>query len=110
MPKYITFFSYTRESAQAMVGKPTDRAAAAKALVESVGGKLEAFYWMHGEHDGFFIAEFKDGATATAVALAAGSTGAITGVETHEIFDGAGQAKIMKTGKTALKAYEPPTA
>jgi hypothetical protein len=67
MPKYISFFSYTRDAVNAMIAKPSDRGAAAKALVESVGGKLECFYWMHGPHDGFFIADYK-----------AGSTGAVT--------------------------------
>src|SRR5437764_1209217 len=61
MPKYMCFFSYTREAGQAMIEKPTDRVAAAKALVESVGGKMEGFYWMHGHHDGVFIADVKDG-------------------------------------------------
>src|SRR5438067_1995262 len=61
MPKYICFFSYTREAGKAMIEKPTDRVAAAKALVESVGGKMECFYWMHGHHDGFFIADYQDG-------------------------------------------------
>jgi len=37
MPKYITYFSYTREAAQALIDKPSDRSAAASALVESVG-------------------------------------------------------------------------
>src|SRR6185503_14874479 len=74
MPKYISFFSYTRDAVNAMIAKPSDRGAAAKALVESVGGKLECFYWMHGPHDGFFIADYKDGASAAAVAAAAGST------------------------------------
>ena len=82
MPKYICFFSYTREAGKAMIEKPTDRVAAAKALVESAGGKMECFYWMHGHHDGFFIADYKDGMSAAAVAAAAGSTGAITQIET----------------------------
>ena len=110
MPKYICFFSYTRDAAKAMIEKPTDRAAAARALVESVGGKLESFYWMHGPHDGFFIADYKDGMSAAAVAAAAGSSGAITHVETHELFDGAAQRQIMGAAKTALAGYKPPTA
>ena len=64
MPRYITFFSYTRESAKAMMERPSDRTAAARALVESVGGQMEAFYWMHGKHDGFIIASYPDGATS----------------------------------------------
>lgn len=110
MPKYICFFSYTRDATRAMIEKPTDRVAAAKALVESVGGKLECFYWMHGRHDGFFIADYKDAISATATTAAAGSTGAITRVETHELFDGEAQGRIMKAAKGALGSYQPPTA
>lgn len=110
MPKYICFFSYTRDAAKAMIEKPTDRVAAAKALVESAGGKMECFYWMHGQHDGFFIGDFKDGISAAAVAAAAASTGAITQVESHELFDGAAQGQIIRAAKTALAGYKPPTA
>ena len=110
MPKYLTFFSYTREAAQSLIAKPSDRAAAANALIESVGGKMEAFYWMHGDHDGFIIGTYPDGVAAAALATAAGATGAICNLETHEIFDRDAQAKIMKTAKAAQKAYKPPTA
>jgi uncharacterized protein with GYD domain len=110
MPKYICFFSYTRDAARALIEKPTDRAAAAKALVESVGGKLECFYWMHGHHDGFFIADYEDGTAAAAVAVAAGSTGAVTQAETHELFGSDAQGRIMRSAKVALGGYRPPTA
>jgi uncharacterized protein with GYD domain len=110
MPKYITFFSYTRESAKAMMERPSDRTAAAQALVESVGGRMEAFYWMHGNHDGFIIASYPDGASAAALAIAAASTGAIAQTETHEIFDRDAQTQIVKVAKTAVGVYKPPTA
>src|SRR4030095_10763603 len=110
MPRYLCFFPDTVKAAQAMIENPTDRVAAAKALVESIGGKMECFYWMHGRHDGFFIADYKDGMAAAAVAVAAGSTGAITQVETHELFDGAAQGQIMRTAKTALAGYKAPTS
>ena len=66
MPRYITFFSYTGDAAKAMIEKPSDRQAAARALVESVGGTQEAFYWMQGKHDGFLIANLPDGVAAAA--------------------------------------------
>ena len=110
MPKYICFFTYTRDAAKAMIEKPSNRVAAAKALVEAAGGKLECFYWMQGQQDGFFIADYKDGVSAAAVAVAAGSSGALTHVDTHELFDGAAQDQIMKSAKTALAGYKPPTA
>jgi uncharacterized protein with GYD domain len=110
MAKYITFFSYSNEAARVMIDRPTDRSAAAKALVESVGGKLEAFYWMTGEHDGFLIGEYPSGAVAAALSVAAGSTGAVERLESYEIFDRETQAQIVKAAKTAAGVYKPPTS
>ena len=110
MPRFITFFSYTGESAKAMIERPSDRSAAGKALVESLGGTQEAFYWMQGKHDGFLISNVPDGVTASALAAAVGATGAVVGIETHQIFDHDEQAAIVKKADAALRAYKPPTA
>lgn len=110
MPRFITFFSYTAESAKAMIERPSDRAAATKALVDSLGGTQEAFYWMHGEHDGFLITNLPDGVTAAALVVAVGASGAVGDLETHQIFDADEQAAILKGADTARKAYKPPTA
>jgi uncharacterized protein with GYD domain len=110
MPRFITFFSYTGEAAKAMIENPTDRSAAAKALVESLGGTQEAFYWMHGKHDGFLITNLPDGVAAAALAGAVGASGAVGGLETHQIFDRDEQAAIVKHAATARAAYKPPTA
>ncbi len=110
MPRFITFFSYSSESAKAMIERPSDRTAAAKALVESLGGTLEGFYWMHGKHDGLLITSLPDGVAASALAMATGSTGAISGLETHQIFDQDEQAATVKGAAAALQAYRPPTA
>lgn len=109
MPKFITFFSYTAEAAKAMIEHPSDRSAAAKALVESLGGTQEAFYWMQGKHDGLFIANLPDGVAAAALAAAVGATGAVGGLETHQIFDRDEQAAIVERAAIARKAYKPPT-
>ena len=110
MAKFITFFSYTAASAKAMIDRPSDRSAAGKALVESLGGTQEAFYWMHGKHDGFLISNLPDGVTAAALSAAVGAAGAVEGIRTHQIFDQDEQASIVKQAGTALKAYKPPTA
>ena len=96
MPKFITFFSYTGASAKAMIERPSDRSAAAKGLVESLGGTKEEFYWMQGKHDGFLISSVPDGVAAAALAAAVGTTGAIVGVETHQVYDHDEQAAIVK--------------
>lgn len=108
MPRFITYFSYTSDSAKAMIKKPSDRSAAAKGLVESLGGTQEAFYWMQGKHDGFLITNLPDGVTASALAAAVGASGAISGIETHQIFDSTEQADIVAKAATALQAYKPP--
>jgi uncharacterized protein with GYD domain len=110
MPTYITFFSYTGAAAKAMIDRPSDRNAAAKSLVESLGGKLEAFYWMNGKYDGFLIAQLPDGMTAAALSAAASSSGAFTDFETHEVFGVDAQTQIMKSAKLATTAYKAPTA
>ena len=110
MPRFITFFSYTGEATKAMIERPSDRSAAAKALVESLGGTQEAFYWMQGKHDGFLITNLPDGVTAAAIVAAVGASGAVTDLETHQIFDHDEQAAIVKHAQTAVRAYKPPTA
>jgi uncharacterized protein with GYD domain len=110
MARFITFFSYTAASAKAMIDRPSDRSAAGKALVESLGGTQEAFYWMHGKHDGFLISNVPDGVSAAALSAAVGATGAVAGLETHQIFDQDEQASIVKQAGIALRAYKPPTA
>jgi uncharacterized protein with GYD domain len=110
MPRFITFFSYTGTAAKAMIERPSDRSAAAKALVESLDGTLEEFYWMTGKHDGFLISNLPDGVSGAALSAAVGATGAITGIESHMIFDHDEQADIVAKAATAFRAYKPPTA
>ena len=115
MPRYITFFSYTAEAAKAMIEHPSDRGAASKAVVESLGGMQEAFYWMQGKHDGLVISNLPDGVAAAAFAAAAfaaavGSTGAVVGLETHQIYDHDERTAIVQRAKTASGSYKPPTA
>ena len=109
MPRFITFFSYTAESAKAMIEHPSDRSAAAKALVESLGGTLESFYWMQGKHDGFLITTMPDAVVGAALSAAVGATGAVGHLATHQIFDNDEQARIVQHAATARKAYKPPT-
>ena len=110
MPRFITFFSYTADAAKAMIEHPSDRTAAGKALVESLGGTQEAFYWMQGKHDGFLITNLPDGVTAAALSAAVAATGAVGGLRTHQIFDHDEQAEIVKRAATARQVYKPPTA
>ena len=56
----------------------TARAAAAKQLAESLGGRLEAFYFAFGATDVFVIIDLPNGEAAAALAVAVSSSGAVT--------------------------------
>lgn len=82
MSLYLSRFSYTPETWARMIGNPEDRRAAASAYIESVGGKLHGFWYAFGEHDGYTLWEAPDNVSMAAVALAIGSGGALSTIET----------------------------
>lgn len=82
MPLYLSKFSYTPETWARLIGNPEDRRAAAKAYIESVGGKLHGFWYAFGTHDGYNLWEAPDNVSMAAVALAIGAGGALSSFET----------------------------
>jgi uncharacterized protein with GYD domain len=76
MPTYISLINWTDQGIR--TAKDTlDRASAATALAESMGGTIKDIYWTNGPYDIVTVAEFPDDATGTAFLLAAGSEGNI---------------------------------
>ena len=65
-----------------MIGNPEDRRQAAESYIESVGGKLHGFWYAFGSHDGYTLWEAPDNVSMAAVALAIGSGGALSSLET----------------------------
>lgn len=53
----------------------SERVAAVKALVESVGGTLEAFYFALGEYDAYLIVDVPSVEAGTALALTVSASG-----------------------------------
>jgi len=78
MPKYMVKGSYTNEGLKGLMkdGGTGRRDAVAKAIA-SLGGKLEAIYFGFGDTDVYVIADMPDATSVSAVALAAGSSGAV---------------------------------
>jgi uncharacterized protein with GYD domain len=80
MPKYLLQASYTAEGCKGLLKDGgSKRRAAAKTLVESLGGKIDCFYFAFGETDAVVIADFPDGASAAAASLTISATGAVSG-------------------------------
>jgi uncharacterized protein with GYD domain len=108
--KYAIFFTLKPETVSGMMQKPSDRAAVVSKLLESVGGTLEAYYWMLGQWDGFVVGTAPDGASAAAVSLAVSSTGAFGHIETHEVFDANEINALLEQAKSSAGQYTPPGA
>ena len=62
--KYMFLFNLTGEAIKGFVAKPSDREAAARELVESLGGSFESYHWMFGQYDGALVAVLPDSQAA----------------------------------------------
>jgi len=83
MPKYLLEVSYTAEGAKGLLKDGgSKRRAAAQAVIESVGGKMESFYYAFGDRDVLVIADVPDAVSAAAMAVALGASGAVRGKTT----------------------------
>lgn len=78
MAKYLLHGSYTKEGLKGLFDEGgSKRPEAAKRLIESVGGTLEAAYFAFGEDDFHIIADMPDNVSSAAVALALNISGAV---------------------------------
>lgn len=79
MSKYLLEVSYTLEGIKGVKEKGgTARLEAATELIESVGGKVESFYFALGGTDLYVIADLPDDVSALAAALTVGASGGAT--------------------------------
>ena len=79
MAKYLLHVNYTEKGLQGLLKEGgSKRREAAKAAVESMGGKLESFYYAFGGTDLYGIGEFPDNETAAAFSLLLTAAGGAT--------------------------------
>jgi uncharacterized protein with GYD domain len=94
--KYLVLFTFKGETLKSFMNKPSDRAAVVGEAAQSVGGRLESYYWMLGQYDGLAILDMPDSAAAARLAMTVSSTGAFTHLETHELFSADQVLQLMK--------------
>ena len=76
MPKYLIAASYSGEGLQGLrKDKATARRQANEKLLESVDGKLEAFYYAMGDRDVIAIVDLPNAEAAAAVSFTGMATG-----------------------------------
>jgi uncharacterized protein with GYD domain len=106
MPKYLWQVNFNATGVEGMLEEGgTHRREYIKGLMESVGGRLESFYFLWGEDDVLVIGELPDEVTAAAVSLRVGASGAMsvrtTPLIEPETIDAAAQKQV---------SYRPPGA
>ncbi len=78
MAKFLVRASYTPEGAKGLIKEGgTGRRTAVQKLIESMGGKIEAFYFAYGEHDAYVITDLPDAASGLALSLAVNASGVV---------------------------------
>jgi uncharacterized protein with GYD domain len=79
MPKFLIEVNYTLEGARGLKSEGgSPRVAAATALIESLGGTVDAFYFALGDTDVYLIADLPDASAVVAAALAVNAGGGAT--------------------------------
>ena len=104
MNKYLCKVSYTVEGAQGLLKEGgTARRTAVDQLCQSVGGKVEAFYFAMGEDDGYLICDLPDETAAAALSMRVAATGGAR-VRTIQLLTPAQVDQAVKKSVT----YRPP--
>ena len=79
MAKFMVKARYNADGVKGVIKEGgSGRVAAVTKLTESLGGKVEAFYFAYGECDAYLIVDVADEATALGLSLAVNASGAVT--------------------------------
>ena len=107
MPKYMIEASYSVQGTQGLLKEGgSGRKAALEQALQSVGGKLESFYFAFGDTDVFLIADVPDSASAISASLTAHAAGGVSHVKTTPLIT----VEEMDAAAKKSPAYRAPGA
>lgn len=109
MSFYLWQGCYSTAAIKAMVDSPQDREAAARPLVEAVGGKLHHVFFCFGKEDVIALIEAPDDNAMAACSLAIGASGAFSSGATTKLMTSSEAMKAMSAAKAAAGRYKPAT-
>ncbi|MGB3313356.1 MAG: GYD domain-containing protein [Albidovulum sp.] len=106
MPYYLFTGRYSTDALKAMVAKPQDREAAARKLIEGIGGKLHHLFFAFGDEDIYALIEAPDDRTMAAGALVVGASGTMSGGRTIKLMTSGEAMEAMKAAGKATPSYK----
>ena len=108
MPRFIVTGSYTASAIKGMLEAPSDREAAARAIVEAAGGKLESFYVTTGDNDFSIKVTIDDAADLMAGLMATAASGSVSNLKTIRAFTASEFTEMQKKAGKIAEAYQAP--
>ena len=106
MPKYLFHGTFTAQGAKGVAEEGgTARMKAVEKLAQSVGGKLESYYFAFGDTDYYIVCDLPDNKAAAAASLTVGGSGATSNKTTILM-----TAAEMDEAAKLKAAYRPPGA
>ena len=108
MPRFIVTGCYTAAAMKGMIAMPSDREAAARAIVEGAGGTLETFFMTTGPSDFMIVVSIDDVTDLLAGLIAVGGSGAVSGLQTIRAFSASEFTAMQKRAGEIAGAYKPP--
>ena len=108
MPRFIVTGNYTASAMQAMIESPSDREAAARAVVEAAGGTLENYYVTTGDNDFAIKVSIDDATDLIAGMMVTGASGAVSNLKTVRAFTSDEFTAMQKRAGEIASAYKAP--
>lgn len=107
MPYFLFKGRYSPASLKSLVANPEDREAAARQMIEALGGKLHHLFFCFGEEDVIAPIEAPDDQTMAAGALLVGASGTMSGGATVKLMTSKEAMAAMKKAGQASSHYQP---
>ena len=107
MPFYMFQGQYTSDAINSLIDSPQDREAAARGMIEALGGKLHGFYFCFGSDDVVAIMEMPDDKAMVAGSMLVGGSGAMSSGRTTKLMTMADAMDAMKSAGKAKGHYHP---
>ena len=108
MSFYLYQLSYSQDAIKAMVANPSDREAAARKLIDALGGKLHHLFFAFGKHDVICLIEAPDDMVMMACAAAVASAGTVSASSTIKLMTASDAMAAMALAGKVTGAYKPP--
>ena len=108
MPRFIVTGNYTAEAMKGMIANPSDREAAARAVVDAAGGTLESYYVTTGASDFAIKVTVDDVTDLIAGLMATGASGAVSNLQTVRAFTADEFTEIQKKAAALAGSYKAP--